>query len=134
MLAVILSPLYILVHLYIARWMYRWVKRCLRIDSHQYFKWFWFAAVVVYLLFAAAMGVGFLLPTGPVKRFFVRSGNYWLDGRHHSSDPEEKQADRSGKTGGPQGICGDGDLLCPRCYGTRRMGSGQCQDCPHDKI
>ncbi len=78
MLAVILSPLYILVHLYIARWMYRWVKRCLRIDSHQYFKWFWFAAVVVYLLFAAAMGVGFLLPTGPVKRFFVRSGNYWL--------------------------------------------------------
>lgn len=78
MLAVILSPLYVLVHIYIARWMYRWVKKCLRIDSHQYFKWFWFAVVIVYLLFATAMGVGFLLPTGAVKRFFVRSGNYWL--------------------------------------------------------
>ena len=78
MLAVILSPLYVLVHIYIARWMYRWVKKCLRIDHHQYFKWFWFAVVIVYLLFATAMGVGFLLPTGAVKRFFVRSGNYWL--------------------------------------------------------
>jgi hypothetical protein len=32
----------------------------------------------VYVFFASAMGVGFFLPAGPVKRFFVKIGNYWL--------------------------------------------------------
>jgi predicted MPP superfamily phosphohydrolase len=33
---------------------------------------------MVYLFFASAMGVGFFLPSGGVKRFFVKIGNYWL--------------------------------------------------------
>lgn len=34
--------------------------------------------MTVYLFFASAMGVGFFLPSGVVKRFFVKVGNYWL--------------------------------------------------------
>lgn len=78
MLALILSPIYILVNMYIARWAYRWINNCLGIDSNQYFKWFRFGILFVYLIFASAIGVGFLLPTGELKRFFVSLGNYWL--------------------------------------------------------
>ncbi len=33
---------------------------------------------MVYVFFASAMGVGFFLPPGAVKRFFVKIGNYWM--------------------------------------------------------
>lgn len=75
MLAVILSPLYFLVNAYIIRWIIRWLSTC----RHE-FRRFRARLIVstVYLFFASAMGVGFFLPPGAVKRFFVKIGNYWL--------------------------------------------------------
>ena len=75
MLAILLSPLYALVNVYIIRWIIRWLSTC----RHEFRK---FRArlivLTVYLFFASAMGVGFFLPSGVVKRFFVKVGNYWL--------------------------------------------------------
>ena len=74
-MAVLLSPLYVLVHIYIIRWLILWLSVC----KHQ-FRRFRFRLIVafVYLFFASAMGVGFFLPTGEIKRFFVKVGNIWL--------------------------------------------------------
>jgi predicted MPP superfamily phosphohydrolase len=64
-----------LVNVYIIRWIIRWLSTC----RHEFRK---FRArlivLTVYLFFASAMGVGFFLPSGVVKRFFVKVGNYWL--------------------------------------------------------
>ncbi len=75
MLAVILSPLYALVQVYIIRWLIRWLSAC-----RKEFRRFRSRLIVsaVYIFFASAMGVGFFLPAGPFKRFFVKIGNYWL--------------------------------------------------------
>lgn len=75
MLAILLSPLYALVNVYIIRWIIRWLSTC----RHEFRK-FRARLIVstVYLFFASAMGVGFFLPSGVVKRFFVKIGNYWL--------------------------------------------------------
>lgn len=75
MLAVLLSPLYALVQVYIVRWLIRWLGVC-----GKEFRRFRSRLIIiaVYIFFASAMGVGFFLPPGPVKRFFVKIGNYWL--------------------------------------------------------
>ncbi|MCI9381097.1 MAG: metallophosphoesterase [Dorea sp.] len=75
MLAVLLSPLYALVQVYIVRWLIRWLGVC-----RKEFRRFRSRLIIiaVYIFFASAMGVGFFLPPGPVKRFFVKIGNYWL--------------------------------------------------------
>lgn len=75
MLAVLLSPLYVLVQVYIVRWLIRWLGVC-----RKEFRRFRSRLIItaVYIFFASAMGVGFFLPPGPVKRFFVKIGNYWL--------------------------------------------------------
>ena len=75
MLAVLLSPIYVLVQVYIVRWLMRWLGAC-----RKEFRRFRSRLIVsaVYVFFASAMGVGFFLPAGPVKRFFVKIGNYWL--------------------------------------------------------
>ena len=64
-----------MVNVYIIRWIIRWLSTC----RHEFRK-FRARLIVstVYLFFASAMGVGFFLPSGVVKRFFVKIGNYWL--------------------------------------------------------
>ncbi len=64
-----------LVQIYIVRWLIRWLSAC-----RKEFRRFRTRLIVsaVYVFFASAMGVGFFLPAGPVKRFFVKIGNYWL--------------------------------------------------------
>lgn len=75
MLAILLSPLYVFVQVYIIRWLIRWLSVC-----RKEFRRFRTRLIVsaVYVFFASAMGVGFFLPSGPLKRFFVKIGNYWL--------------------------------------------------------
>lgn len=75
MLAVLLSPIYVLVQVYIVRWLIRWLSTC-----RKEFRRFRSRLIIsaVYIFFASAMGVGFFLPSGPIKRFFVKIGNYWL--------------------------------------------------------
>ncbi len=64
-----------LVQIYIVRWLILWLSAC-----RKEFRRFRSRLIVsaVYVFFASAMGVGFFLPSGPVKRFFVKIGNYWL--------------------------------------------------------
>lgn len=75
MLAIYLSPVYILLNLYIFRWLIRWMGAC-----HHHFrkKRMRVLTAGVYLFFALAILVGFLLPAGQWQRFFKSVGNYWL--------------------------------------------------------
>ncbi|MDD3277930.1 MAG: metallophosphoesterase [Lachnospiraceae bacterium] len=75
MIAVLLSPVYILVNAYVVRWLIRWMSACSR-----YFKKKWVRGLViaVYVFFASAMLIGFLLPPGKPERAMKLIGNYWL--------------------------------------------------------
>lgn len=75
MIAVLLSPIYVLVNAYVVRWMIRWMGAC-----SQHFKKTWVRAVViaVYVFFASALVIGFLFPTGRFGRAMKLIGNYWL--------------------------------------------------------
>lgn len=75
MIAFYLSPVYILVNIYIIRWMIRWMGTC----SHLFQKiWTQVSVVALYTFFASAILVGFLLPEGKVRRIMKLIGNYWL--------------------------------------------------------
>ncbi len=75
MIALCLLPLYILVNLYVFRWLMRWMAAChpilhgLRLSL---------AVGAVYAFFALSMLAGFLMPPGPAGRLMKRIGNYWL--------------------------------------------------------
>ena len=75
MLAVYLSPLYILVNAYIFWRLIQWLTACCggfkRLPAR-------IGAGIVYLFFATSLLVGFLLPAGGAQRFFKSVGNYWL--------------------------------------------------------
>lgn len=75
MLAIYLSPIYILVNLYMFRWLIRWMGAC-----HHWFqkKWMRVGAAGVYFFMAFSLLIGFLLPAGQLQRFFKSLGNYWL--------------------------------------------------------
>ena len=75
MLAIYLSPIYILVNLYLFRWLLRWMGAC-----HHFFQKNWMKAgmAVIYFILALSLLIGFLLPAGNLQRFFKSLGNYWL--------------------------------------------------------
>lgn len=75
MLAIYLSPIYILVNLYLFRWLLRWMGAC-----HHFFqkKWMKAGMAVIYFILALSLLIGFLLPAGNLQRFFKSLGNYWL--------------------------------------------------------
>ncbi|MCH1982013.1 metallophosphoesterase [Ruminococcus sp. OA3] len=75
MLAIYLSPIYILLNLYIIRWLIWWMSACSR---HFKKKWVRAAVVVTYSFFALSLVIGFLLPVGKPQRFMKLIGNYWL--------------------------------------------------------
>ena len=75
MLAIYLAPLYILVNIYVVRWLILWMGACSR-----HFKKTWIRGVVIliYIFFASALLTGFLFPYGRPERFMKLVGNYWL--------------------------------------------------------
>lgn len=75
MLAVCLLPVYIIINCYLYRWLCRFMGSC-----HKWFKKKWIKNVTlgIYCFFASSLVVGFLLPTGVFKRFFMLIGNYFL--------------------------------------------------------
>ena len=75
MIAVFLSPVYILVNIYLIRWLFRWLKAVHPCLGKRRVK---ILVSVIYLFFASALLAGFLLPAGEAKRFFMHVGNYWL--------------------------------------------------------
>lgn len=75
MLAVYLSPVYILLNLYMLRWLLRWMKAC---SSHFGRKSVRVVVIAVYLVLSTAILTGFLLPAGEAGRLLKLTGNYWL--------------------------------------------------------
>lgn len=71
MIAIMLTPVYILVNYYVVRWLIRWVECC-----SEFFKkrWVRYLIVGIYIFFASSFIVGFFLPFRSIKIV----GNYWL--------------------------------------------------------
>ena len=75
MIAVFLSPFYILINFYIARWLLSWMQAC---SKHFNNKKIRACIIVIYTFFASAMLIGFLLPANALGRLMKLIGNYWL--------------------------------------------------------
>lgn len=75
MIAILLSPIYILLNFYIARWLIYWMQAC---NKHFNKQWVRFSIIAIYTFFASAILIGFLLPYSEVERIMKLIGNYWL--------------------------------------------------------
>ena len=75
MIAVFLSPFYILINFYIARWLLSWMQAC---SKHFNNKKIRACIIVIYTFFASALLIGFLLPANALGRLMKLIGNYWL--------------------------------------------------------
>ncbi|HJD30063.1 MAG TPA: metallophosphoesterase [Candidatus Blautia avicola] len=75
MFAIFLSPVYILVNIYVFFRLLHWLGAC-----HGFMKKLSvrIAVGIVYLFFSSALLVGVLLPPGPRQKFVKSVGNYWL--------------------------------------------------------
>lgn len=75
MIAVMLSPFYILFHIYIGRWLLAWTGAC-----HKYFQKKWVRSIIiaVYVFLASSILIAFLLPASSVQRVMKQISNYWL--------------------------------------------------------
>lgn len=74
MLAIYLSPVYILINFYFVRWLLRWLKACNTVTSHPWIK---YPVIGIYIFFASSILTGFLLPHCFLERLLKRIGNYW---------------------------------------------------------
>lgn len=76
MAAVYLSPLYLLLNVYLARWLVKWMGACsLRLDKRGPKA----AACTVYFLFVLSPAAAFFLPAGTgIRRVMEIIGNTWL--------------------------------------------------------
>ena len=75
MAAVFLAPLYILVNLYIIRWLLLWMGACHRIFQSQGARGL---AILIYCVLATAMLTGFLIHREPYRRILKTIGFFWL--------------------------------------------------------
>lgn len=75
MLAVYLIPLYILVNLYLARWLLKWLGALSDQLKNPVIRGI---VIVFYCFLAGAMGIAFFWPQGRVQRILKLIGNYWL--------------------------------------------------------
>ncbi len=75
MIAVILSPLYIALHIYLMWRLLIWLGAC-----HKVFKKKQVIVILalIYAFFSCAILIGFLLPNGKVKYVISGMGNFWL--------------------------------------------------------
>lgn len=76
MVALLLTPLYILINFYVVRWMIRWMGAC-----HHIFQTFAFRAAFVgfYIFLATTLLTGFLIKKPPMlHRILKNIGNYFL--------------------------------------------------------
>lgn len=75
MLAIYLSPLYIIVHILCMLWLIRWLKNVHKLFRKRFVQ---VLVALIYWFFALSMLIGFLLPHGRWERFFKLIGNYFL--------------------------------------------------------
>lgn len=75
MIAIFLSPIYILINFYIARWLLSWMQAC---NKHFKKRRMRVLVITIYTFFASALVIGFILPPSPLERIMKLIGNYWL--------------------------------------------------------
>ena len=75
MIAIFLSPIYILINFYIARWLLSWMQACSKHFNKRSIR---VLVITIYTFFASALLIGFLLPSCPLERVMKLIGNYWL--------------------------------------------------------
>lgn len=75
MIAMYLLPVYIVINYYLYRRILKWFYICHDFFKKKYFK---YILLGVYIFFAVSAIVGFLLPSGSMRRLFINIGNYWL--------------------------------------------------------
>ena len=75
MLAVFLSPIYLLFQAYILLWLYAWADSCSPALHSLFFR---IPVTVLYLFFAVSPLTGFLVTKEPLHHFLRVISNYWL--------------------------------------------------------
>lgn len=76
MIAIFLAPVYILLNMYLARWVLRWTGACHHLCGTKAFR---AAFIVLYALVASAPLTGFLVQSPyPLRQFLRQVGNYWF--------------------------------------------------------
>ena len=75
MIAIFLSPIYIIINFYIARWLLSWMQACSKHFNKRRIR---VLVITIYTFFASALVIGFLLPPSPLERVMKLIGNYWL--------------------------------------------------------
>lgn len=76
MIALFLAPFYVLVNLYLARWVLRWTGACHHICGTRAFR---AAFIAVYALVASAPLTGFLVQSPyALRKALLQTGNYWF--------------------------------------------------------
>lgn len=76
MIALFLAPIYILINLYVVRWIFRWMGACHHIFQSLSFR---VAFAGVYIFLATTLLTGFLIKKPyPLHRFLKITGNYFL--------------------------------------------------------
>lgn len=75
MIAILLSPFYIMFNVYIVGWLLRWMAACHKIFQKKSAKGI---VIGVYVFLASSILVAFLLPASPLQRMVKLISNYWL--------------------------------------------------------
>lgn len=75
MIAMYLLPFYVVINYYLYRRILKWFYICHDFFKKKYFK---YILLGIYIFFAVSAIVGFLLPSGSMRRLFINIGNYWL--------------------------------------------------------
>ncbi len=75
MIAVFLSPLYVILHIYLIWRLLIWLGACHKIFKK---KQIIFLILLIYAFFSCAILIGFLLPKGKLKYLISGMGNFWL--------------------------------------------------------
>ncbi len=75
MIAILISPIYIIINFYIARWLLSWMQACSKHFNKRSIR---VLIITIYTFFASALVIGFILPPCPLERVMKQIGNYWL--------------------------------------------------------
>lgn len=75
MLGLLLSPVYILLNIYIARWLMRWMAACYPVLKRRGIQ---VPVLILYIFLASTILTSYLIPAGPVHRFLKITANYFL--------------------------------------------------------
>ena len=74
MIAIILLPIYIIIHIYLIKYLLRWMQSCNKHFNNQKIR---ICIIFLCSFLASTMLIGFFLPVGSLQRIMNAIGNYW---------------------------------------------------------